>query len=566
MSSQVDELTSQLARTTVETSKELSFEGRGLKLNTADDAKEIIEAIEKCDKMTSLQLGGNTLGVKAAEAIGVALSKHSEFQRARWSDMFTGRLKSEIPEALKFLGSGIMKAHAQLVELDLSDNAFGPNGMVGLVELLKSESCYSLKELRLNNNGLGVTGGKMLAESLLECHKRSSAAGTPLSLRVFVSGRGRLENVGATALSEAFKAIGTLEEVAMPQNGIIHEGISALADALAVNKQLRVLNLSDNTFTQKGAQAIAKALPHLQNLEVINFSDCLMKTEGVSAIADALDEGHANLKELILSGNEITKSGISAITGCLENKTHLQKLDLNENMLGEEGVELVQAAMEAIDKLDALTSLSDDEGSDEDDEDEDGEHNDDEEAEDDEEGDVVDDPELQVRGEAIGTPRKEVTAKDFLSFPSPSKLLQLGKHRVTAIKEELGNDVTDVEKVVETVIRISAVVTKDDEKTKHAACECADGLFQEIFKVPENIAIATNALLVQMGIIKGEDKKFKPISDVTGPLLVLEHAVQQSYFPQTAREILLAFVNKPHPRWESAGNVRCKLLETLIQF
>ena len=55
-----------------------------------------------------------------------------------------------------------MKARAHLVELDLSDNAFGPNGMVGLVELLKSESCYSLKELRLNNNGLGVTGGKVI--------------------------------------------------------------------------------------------------------------------------------------------------------------------------------------------------------------------------------------------------------------------------------------------------------------------------------------------------------------------------------------------------------------------
>ena len=40
MSSQVDELTSQLARTTVDTSKELSFEGRGLKLNTADDGEK----------------------------------------------------------------------------------------------------------------------------------------------------------------------------------------------------------------------------------------------------------------------------------------------------------------------------------------------------------------------------------------------------------------------------------------------------------------------------------------------------------------------------------------------
>jgi len=54
-----------------------------------------------------------------------------------------------------------MVAGARLVELDLSDNAFGPNGMIGLTEFLRSSSCYSLRELRLNNNGLGIQGGKV---------------------------------------------------------------------------------------------------------------------------------------------------------------------------------------------------------------------------------------------------------------------------------------------------------------------------------------------------------------------------------------------------------------------
>ena len=54
-----------------------------------------------------------------------------------------------------------MTAKACLVELDLSDNAFGPNGMIGLTDFLKSSSCYTLRELKLNNNGLGITGGKV---------------------------------------------------------------------------------------------------------------------------------------------------------------------------------------------------------------------------------------------------------------------------------------------------------------------------------------------------------------------------------------------------------------------
>ncbi|ELT89424.1 hypothetical protein CAPTEDRAFT_107728, partial [Capitella teleta] len=221
-------------------------------------ATEVIDAIKKCKEMRWLRLEGNTLGVEAAKGIAKALEKHPEFQRALWSDMFTGRLKTEIPDALRFLGNGIILANAKLIELDLSDNAFGPNGMQGLVVFLKSPSCFSLKELRLNNNGLGITGGKMLAASLLECHTKSLAAGTPLALRVFVSGRGRLENEGSMRLAEAFKAIGSLEEVRMPQNGIFHEGITALAEAFAFNPKLKILDLSDNIFTEKGASAMAK--------------------------------------------------------------------------------------------------------------------------------------------------------------------------------------------------------------------------------------------------------------------------------------------------------------------
>lgn len=45
----------------------------------------------------------------------------------------------------------------------------------------------------------------MLAEVLEDTFQASSKAGKPLALRVFVSGRGRLENDGAKALSEVFK-------------------------------------------------------------------------------------------------------------------------------------------------------------------------------------------------------------------------------------------------------------------------------------------------------------------------------------------------------------------------
>ncbi|XP_064636751.1 ran GTPase-activating protein 1-like [Lineus longissimus] len=575
MSSDVNSLTEQLSKTTVEEKKEISFAGKGLKLNTENDAKEIVKTIKEAPVMTALQMEGNTMGCEAAKVIGEALEGHPEFKRALWSDMFTGRLKSEIPQALKYLCGGITRSGAGLVELNLSDNAFGPNGVEGFKDFIKSESCYTLKELKLNNNGLGVTGGKMLAESLLECHKASSAAGRPLALKVFISGRNRLENPGATALAEAFKAMGSLEHVAMPQNGIQHEGIEALADAFAECKNLKVLNLNDNIFTAAGANAIARAIPHLQELEVINFGDCLVRSKGVRDIAKAINGTHKKLRELILSGNEIGKRGAKFAAEALQGKEAFDKLELGSNQLGEAGVERVKCIAEKHGKKGCLDSLSDDEGTDDegdddeltdDDDDDDGQ---DESAKDDQEGDVMPDPALRVEGKAIELkPDLNVTAKDFLLLPTEERLLGLGPDRARKLTEELKDDLENVEKMVHTFIRISSVVKVDGEKTREAAAECADALLHKLYEgnnKDTTAILATNVILVRLGLLKGEDK-ITYNYDLTGPLLIMSHVVKQSYFPKVSRDVLQLFLSKPNPKLDKCAKARHALMQVLYQF
>jgi len=61
----------------------------------------------------------------------------------------------------RLLSSGVMAAGAQLTELDLSDNVVGQNRIEGFADLLKSRSCFRLQTLKLNNNRLGVDGGKV---------------------------------------------------------------------------------------------------------------------------------------------------------------------------------------------------------------------------------------------------------------------------------------------------------------------------------------------------------------------------------------------------------------------
>uniref|UniRef100_A0A3Q3KVH8 Ran GTPase-activating protein 1 n=1 Tax=Mastacembelus armatus TaxID=205130 RepID=A0A3Q3KVH8_9TELE len=482
---------------------ELSYKGLGMKLDNAQSVEELVHEIEQYQGLRALRLEGNTVGVEAAQAIAKALESKDLLQRCYWSDMFTGRLRSEIPTALRSLGSALMGAGARLTELDLSDNAFGPDGVKGIEQLLKSPSCYTLRELKLNNCGMGIGGGKILAEALTECHKQSSALGAPLRLRVFIAGRNRLENEGARALARAFQLLGSLEEVHMPQNGINYTGVKALASAMRHNPELRVLNFNDNTFTKRGTLAMAQALRHLRNIQVINFGDCLVRSEGAVAIAAVLREGLPILKELNLSFGEITEAAALVVAQAVMDKPLMEKMDLNGNCLGEEGCEALREIMQNMDKGDMLASLSDDEGEPEDEDDDDDAS--DECTEDDEDTDMV--KENGVNG-------KE---------ESPTK----------------------------------------PKSSLYLCCFISDGVLKKLLSgsVLQSYCFLST-LLVKMGLLKGEGK-MKKVSVVPGQLLCLEHAVRQDYFPCHHASLLHTFMSKNTEALESCSSARERLRAAL---
>uniref|UniRef100_A0A3Q3L739 Ran GTPase-activating protein 1 n=1 Tax=Mastacembelus armatus TaxID=205130 RepID=A0A3Q3L739_9TELE len=521
---------------------ELSYKGLGMKLDNAQSVEELVHEIEQYQGLRALRLEGNTVGVEAAQAIAKALESKDLLQRCYWSDMFTGRLRSEIPTALRSLGSALMGAGARLTELDLSDNAFGPDGVKGIEQLLKSPSCYTLRELKLNNCGMGIGGGKILAEALTECHKQSSALGAPLRLRVFIAGRNRLENEGARALARAFQLLGSLEEVHMPQNGINYTGVKALASAMRHNPELRVLNFNDNTFTKRGTLAMAQALRHLRNIQVINFGDCLVRSEGAVAIAAVLREGLPILKELNLSFGEITEAAALVVAQAVMDKPLMEKMDLNGNCLGEEGCEALREIMQNMDKGDMLASLSDDEGEPEDEDDDDDAS--DECTEDDEDTDMVKENGVNGKEEKIHT--YKLHSQLFCTkFPSPN---------------------CDFVSQAEIMSFLSLGITclnSEEAETKTAVLETTDGVLKKLLSgsVLQSYCFLST-LLVKMGLLKGEGK-MKKVSVVPGQLLCLEHAVRQDYFPCHHASLLHTFMSKNTEALESCSSARERLRAAL---
>lgn len=529
----------------------------------------MIKAIDGCKHLHFLNLEGNTLGCEAAKLIGKALEKHPEFKEAIWKDLFTGRMKTEIPPALIDLSNGIMLASAQLSVLDLSDNALGPNGMTGLVDLIKSPSCYSLKELRLMNCGLGITGAKMLAKSLTECYKGSVDAGTPMELRVFAAGRNRLENEGAKALSTIFAEIQTLREITIPQNGIYYQGMAALAVALKKNPNMQVINFNDNTVTARGAEFLADAFYAIEDLREINLGDCLLKDEGGQILSDVLADCHPDLVSVNLSGNEIGPEVGIALANTMGHKDNLQKFVLDCNQFGDEGVDQIQQIIHEFGKSD-IFSIEDDEGlADDEDEDEyqDDDDDDDEETDEGEEegGEQEEDDDVIITNVSNLSQNQFETSLDNSillqsstavdedpvsafyndkAIPTLEKFQQItDEDKMKAFKEFLSNSSEEdyLTHLVYVILKLSSISEQSPEAQKLAL-----DLFQEAFEYAiskDRLKSVRNFFLIQLGLLKTEEKEFKPKFNIKSCRSALESAISLNQLPDEEKSIFEVFLN-----------------------
>jgi len=252
----------------------------------------------------------------------------------------------------------------------------------------------------------------------------------PLSLKVFIVGRNRLENEGAQALASVFERLKTLEEVVMQQNGIYHVGITAIAQGLSANPNLRVLNLNDNTIGLKGIRALAKALPTFRGLEELNLGDCLLKTKGALVLAEALDihGNHTSLRFLDLSNNELREDAGNAIAKAMHDKTLLTNLQLDGNCFGTKGRENLRQILTKLGRIDALNSLDEDYTEDEEEEDDDTDQTEEDESDsEDEANDKINNKEQDNIAQS-----KVVTVAEFVKSPIGEKLLLLQDDNVQA--------------------------------------------------------------------------------------------------------------------------------------
>lgn len=272
--------------------------------------------------------------------------------------------------------------------------------------------------LRLTNNGMGPSGGSVIAQAILQ---NANSSAEP-KITTVICGRNRLENGSAPLFADAFAALGSsLKEVRMVQNGIRMEGIAALARGLRKCQNLEVLDLQDNTAAVVGSRAIASSLKYWPRLKHLNLSDCLLRPKGALLIMQALKEGHnKELESVKLQSDEVDSNAVEVLADAV--KLHLKKLsvvELNGNRVepDDDAMNKLREALESNGFEDAIDEIDDVE---EVDEDEDEEEEEELESEDEDEQAVLSGKVLigkvETGGEDVRANEADVVRQDKVSI------------------------------------------------------------------------------------------------------------------------------------------------------
>ncbi|OBA19718.1 RNI-like protein [Metschnikowia bicuspidata var. bicuspidata NRRL YB-4993] len=354
-----------------------SIAGKQIKFNSAEDIAPYVQQLAAQDGVRKIDISGNTIGIDASEVFAAAILKHkTTLVEVDFSDIYTGRLNTEIPQSLQHLLPALLQC-ADLKVVNLSDNAFGLQTIDPIEEYLAK--AVSVEHLILSNNGMGPFAGARIGKSLFQLSLAKKQQKYP-SLKTFICGRNRLENGSINYLAIGLRAHEHLHTVRLYQNGIRPAGIEKLIlQGLARNSHLQVLDLQDNTLTTRAAIALAELLSAWDSLVELNLNDCLLKPKGSLALADHLANGSVKSKfeTLKLQYNELEADALKRLVRAVSEKLpHLKTLELNGNRFDEEAEEIdaFNSVFEArghgeLDELDELEELDSDEENEDDDED-----------------------------------------------------------------------------------------------------------------------------------------------------------------------------------------------------
>ncbi|KAF3701563.1 Protein phosphatase 1 regulatory subunit 37 Leucine-rich repeat-containing protein 68 [Channa argus] len=135
----------------------------------------------------------------------------------------------------------------------------------------------------------------------------------------------------ALQLGDLLRYNNTLKTLELSNNALADAGLEELCDGLRWQTTgLKVLLLKNNHITAKGMVHLAKTLPVLKVLQVLDLGENLLGNEGIQVIREPLMV-NCSVLQLSLAQTNITCEGAVALAEFLAENHHIECLDLRKN-------------------------------------------------------------------------------------------------------------------------------------------------------------------------------------------------------------------------------------------
>ncbi|KAA0711822.1 NACHT, LRR and PYD domains-containing protein 3 [Triplophysa tibetana] len=228
---------------------------------------------------------------------------------------------------------------SHLTHLDLSKNKLEDSGMMKISDLLRNSQC-KLHKLDLSDCSIGEEGYKCLC---------SAVRSNPESHLIELDLRGN--DPGETGVKLIYQLIQDhkykLNTVRFLSSSSSVEAFEYLTETLGINPLLqREVNLShklDESRVNQICDLLKDKHCRINTLILINSS---ITAGGFADLMSAIKSKPSHLKHLDLTGNKLEDSVMMKISELLENaKSKLQKLNLSECSIGEEGYKCLYSAV-----------------------------------------------------------------------------------------------------------------------------------------------------------------------------------------------------------------------------
>ncbi|XP_062394478.1 NACHT, LRR and PYD domains-containing protein 3-like isoform X2 [Sardina pilchardus] len=257
--------------------------------------------------------------------------------------------------------ASVLQSPNSLIELDLSNNDLGDSGVQLLSKGLSSPHCKlqilrlagckltdkssevvasvlqspnSLNELDLSNNDLGDSGVQLLSKGLSSPHCKLQI------LRLCKCG---FSGEGYVCLALALMVNPScVKELNVSNN---HPGGSAQKLLSATLKDPQALQLADCNLTDKLFEIVASVLQSPNSLIELDLSNNDLGDSGVQLLSKGLSSPHCKLQILRLAGCKLTDKSCEIVTTVLQSPNSLIELDLNNNDLGDSGVQILSKGL-----------------------------------------------------------------------------------------------------------------------------------------------------------------------------------------------------------------------------